>query len=524
LNNRTAILISTAILTACGGGGGGGNASTPAAQISTPAPQVGFASGTFEPYQNFEQMCENPRSGVDSRGRAFRDVQGSTADENNWIRSWSNELYLWYTEITDVDPNSLGTEDYFDEMKTFATTPTGAPKDRFHFTIPTDEFLQQSQSGVSGGYGASFAFLSSSPPRQIVVAYTEPNTPASNPAVDLRRGASILEIDGVDLVNGSDVDTLNAGLFPGDNETHNFVIEEIDGTIREITMTSAQITTTPVQNVSVLETDTGNVGYLTFNDHIATAEAQLVAAVEQLQSSNITDLVLDLRYNGGGFLDIANELGFMIAGPDQALGRVFELLQFNDQHPNFDPVTGNALDPITFHNTGQGFSVSSDTLLPSLGLQRVFVLTGPGTCSASESIINGLRGIDIEVVQIGDTTCGKPYGFYPFDNCGTTYFSIQFRGVNDKNFGDYAAGFSPDNIPNAEGVPVTGCFVSDDFTRALGDPQEGRLRAALQYRADGTCPTTTSGARLRSFSAGKKLLNATEGKVVKPAWLMNRVL
>ncbi|MBT3709636.1 MAG: hypothetical protein HOG19_09360, partial [Gammaproteobacteria bacterium] len=72
MNNRTAILISTAILTACGGGGGGGNASTPAAQTSTPAPQVGFASGTFEPYQNFEQMCENPRSGVDSRGRAFR--------------------------------------------------------------------------------------------------------------------------------------------------------------------------------------------------------------------------------------------------------------------------------------------------------------------------------------------------------------------------------------------------------------------------------------------------------------------
>ena len=129
--------------------------------------------------------------------------------------------------------------------------------------------------------------MSSSRPRQIVVAYTEPNTPASNPAVDLRRGASILEVDGADLVNGSDVDTLNAGLFPGDNETHNFVIEEIDGTIREITMTSAQITTTPVQNVSVLETDTGNVGYLTFNDHIATAEAQLVAAVEQLSLIHI---------------------------------------------------------------------------------------------------------------------------------------------------------------------------------------------------------------------------------------------
>ncbi len=531
MKQRTAGLILVAMLTACGGGG---SSSTPVAQRiapttptttpTTPTPQVGFNTGVFEPYQNLEQMCESPRSGVDSRGRAFRDVQGSTADENNWIRSWSNELYLWYDEIADVNPNGLSTTDYFEEMKTFETTPTGAPKDRFHFTVPTEEWIQQSQSGISGGYGATFAFISSSPPRQIVVAYTEPDTPATDPAINLRRGASILEVDGVDLVNGSDVATLNDGLFPGDNETHDFVIEEIDGTVRTITMTSAQIASTPVQNISVLETDTGRVGYLTFNDHIATAEAQLVAAVQQLQSDNITDLVLDLRYNGGGFLDIANELSFMVAGPDQAVGRVFELMQFNDQHPNFDPVTGNPLNPINFHSTGQGFTVNSGTQLPSLGLSRVFVLTGSGTCSASESIINSLRGIDIEVVQIGDTTCGKPYGFYPFDNCGTTYFSIQFRGVNDKNFGDYAAGFSPENNPNADGVPVTGCFVSDDFTRALGDPQEERLKAALQFRADGTCPTTASNARSRSMSAGDQRLNAAEGKVAKPAWLMNRML
>ncbi|MDZ7769432.1 MAG: hypothetical protein U5K38_10330 [Woeseiaceae bacterium] len=67
----------------------------------------------------------------------------------------------------------------------------------------------------------------------------------------------------------------------------------------------------------------------------------------------------------------------------------------------------------------------SGQALPTLDLPRVFVLTGPGTCSASESIINGLRGVDVDVVQVGSTTCGKPYGFYPTGNCGTTYFTIQ---------------------------------------------------------------------------------------------------
>ncbi len=71
----------------------------------------------------------------------------------------------------------------------------------------------------------------------------------------------------------------------------------------------------------------------------------------------------------------------------------------------------------------------------------MFVLTGPNTCSASESIINALQGVDVEVIQIGSTTCGKPYGFYPQDNCGTTYFSVEFKGVNAKGFGDYPTVF-----------------------------------------------------------------------------------
>jgi hypothetical protein len=73
----------------------------------------------------------------------------------------------------------------------------------------------------------------------------------------------------------------------------------------------------------------------------------------------------------------------------------------------------------------------------------VFVLTSADTCSASESIVNGLRGAGVTVHLVGSTTCGKPYGFYPQDNCGTTYFAIQFQGVNFLGFGDYADGFTP---------------------------------------------------------------------------------
>ncbi len=527
-------LFLTFLLTACGGGGGS-SAPSPVSQTAdetettedesdtdetddeeptTEDPDPGGYSAPFEPYQNYEQMCEIPRTGVDTQGNPFPDVQGNTADENNWLRSWSNELYLWYDEIIDVDPESLTTPEYFEQMKTFQTTASGNPKDRFHFTIPTDEWIQISQSGISAGYGATFAILASSPPRQVVVAYTQPDSPATSGEADLQRGDTILEVDGVDMVNGSDVDTLNNGLFPNNNETHTFLIETLDGTQREITMTSTQVTETPVQNVTILETDSGLVGYMTFNNHIATAETLLINAIEQFRDANISDLIIDLRYNGGGFLDIASELGYMVAGEEAAAGRVFENLRFNDKHPDFNPVTGARLVDRPFRTTTQGFSVSSGSPLPTINLPRLFVLTGPRTCSASESLMNGLRGIDIDVIQIGNTTCGKPYGFYPFDNCGTTYFSIQFGGTNDKGFGEYSDGFSPQNIPQPAGVELPGCLVSDDFTRQLGDPQEGMTRAALQYRADASCPLTTA-RRKPPTRPGWQSLGQADAKVAK---------
>ena len=157
--------------------------------------------------------------------------------------------------------------------------------------------------------------------------------------------------------------------------------------------------------------------------------------------AGIDDLVLDLRYNGGGWLDIASELAYMIAGPVPTAGQIFDELTWNDKHPATDPVTGQALAPTPFYATALGapFNGTPGQALPTLDLPRVYVLTGNGTCSASEAIMNGLRGVGVEVIQIGSTTCGKPYGFYPTDNCGTTYFTIQFKGSNALGFGDYSA-------------------------------------------------------------------------------------
>ena len=86
-------------------------------------------------------------------------------------------------------------------------------------------------------------------------------------------------------------------------------------------MTSVDVTSTPVQNVDTVTTASGKVGYMLFNDHIATAEQELIDAVNQLKTAGISDLVLDIRYNGGGFLDIASELAYMIAGNARTTAR-----------------------------------------------------------------------------------------------------------------------------------------------------------------------------------------------------------
>ncbi len=113
-------------------------------------------------------------------------------------------------------------------------------------------------------------------------------------------------------------------------------------------MVSANVASQSVQNVTTIPTTTGPVGYMLFNDHLAPAEAALLDAVTALKSAGVKDLVLDIRYNGGGYLDIASEAAYMIAGPGPTAGMTFELTQFNSKHPTVDPVTGATIQPEPF--------------------------------------------------------------------------------------------------------------------------------------------------------------------------------
>ncbi len=509
------IVAMTLALIGCGGGGGGG--STPLGPTAPADPS--WTSGVFSPPATFQAYCANPRSGTDpATNVAYPDKLGSIDWENNWIRAWTNSYYLWYSEVVDANPASSGTTDaYFTLMKTTAKVG-GVDKDKFHFTYTTTAWEKLSQSNSSIGYGITWALVSTMPPRKLLVAYTVAGTSATTNNV--MRGASVLTIDGVDLVNDNTqtgINTLNAGIAPAAvGEQHTFVITDTPGGAqRTVTLTAADITEDPVPKVATFpQAGGGVVGYIEFNAHVATAESELIAAVNQLIAANTTDLVLDIRYNGGGYLDIAAELAYMIAGPGVTTGVTFEKETFNDKYPTTNPITGATLTPTGFLSTSQGFSATAGTALPHLDLTRVFVLTTANTCSASEAIINGLRGVNVQVIEIGGTTCGKPYGFYPQDNCGTTYFSIQFKGENAVNFGDYSNGFSALNqTTGTVGVTIPGCSVADDYTHQLGDTAEGQFAAALAYRNNPSCPAA-SGISPPGVIA----------HIVRPQVLMNRIM
>jgi len=487
-------LFAATLLASCGGGDDSG-----------PPPSGLVASSSVA------ERCVAPRPAgtVDENGQPYGDVLGTVADEKQWVRSWIDETYLWYQDVRALSAATLNAGNYadpvsyFNALKSPLITASGKEKDHYHFTYDTPTWVALSQSGTSYGYGFEVALIAASPPRQALIAYTNAGTPAA--AAGIARGAAVLKVDGVDMANGTDVDTLNNGLFPTAAGAHTLTILDVGASApRDVTLTAQALSPSTVQNVKTLPAPNQTVGYMQFNDHLATSEAQLVTAINQLQAAQITDLVLDIRYNGGGYLDVASELAYMIAGPSLTTGKVFEQLAFNDKNPfNF-----SAADTITsFHSTTQGFSLPSGQPLPTLNLSRVFVLVGAGTCSASEAVVNGLRGVGVTVNLIGATTCGKPYGFYPRDNCNTTYFAIQFQGVNQLGQGDYADGFAPT------------CNAGDDFTHLLGDPAEGRLAAALSYRTNGVC------APAMSMAQGAKSANSAqrEPTLVRSVLRENRI-
>ena len=172
--------------------------------------------------------------------------------------------------------------------------------------------------------------------------FTEPGSPAATAGVP--RGATLSRINGVDFVYDNTqqgVNAINAALFPEDAGTvTSFEFVQVDGSTLSVDITSGDISVTPVQNAKVLDTENGKTGYFQFNTFIVTAQEGLIDAFDMFVEENVTELVIDLRYNGGGRLALASQLSYMIAGPNQTNNATFETLRFNDKNPNTNPVTG----------------------------------------------------------------------------------------------------------------------------------------------------------------------------------------
>ena len=509
---RMAAFVATAALLVSCGGGGSGNGNNNAGVNAQ-------ACSINNPY----------------RGDATAPISsGTIGTEKTWLRDYVDRNYLWYDKVPAVNANaSVYSNDtpsgFYDSIDTYfldlvrpLTNPAGKPVDKFSFTYPTAAWDQLINSGSTVGYGIEWHFGQSIPPRNIRVAYVHPGSTAAGQGIV--RGDTLVLADNFSADDNSQagVDALNAALFPASGTVHTFRFSRGGVARPDVTMTAGNVTLVPVQSAAIPVAGGQKVGYILFNDHVLTAEAPLISAFTFLQGQGVSDLVLDLRYNGGGYLFIASEVGYMIAGAARTTGaappKAFESTLFNNKRSSENSTT--FFEDIACLPNPATFNCTSSAALPTLNLPRVYVLVSGSTCSASEAIVNGLRGVDVDVRLIGDTTCGKPYGFFGQDNCGITYFPIEFQGVNAKGFGSYADGF----VPGGTGVAgVPGCPANDDLDHALGDPAEGQLAAALSYRASGNtaCLPVMMSPRQSPLAAGPSAA-LVQGRVVKPAVLTNR--
>ena len=299
------------------------------------------------------------------------------------------------------------------------------------------------------------------PSQPLYVRYIEPLSPAA--AAGVVRGDRVMSINGVaaaTVIGNNDFAALTPNAA---GDRLNLVLRNAAGAERSVALTAAVFALMPVQNANILQTPNGrSIGYVSVKDMINQANAPLANAFASFKANNVQELMLDLRYNGGGLVTVGSDVASYAAG-SRASGQLFARLLYNNKRSN--------------KNLDYSFSNPAAWT----GFAKVYVLAGPRTCSASEQVINGLRGAGVNVVAIGDTTCGKPVGFLPQGNaCGTTYSVVNFESVNARNEGRYFDGFQAT------------CLVAEDFSRAIGSTTDTLLVAAAHHADNGVCPAGTA--------------------------------
>lgn len=401
-------------------------------------------------------------------------VTCSTAEERLWLDDYFDAWYFWYRLAPDPNPLRDMTVAEFFEASLYTGSDARFPRDRWSYLEPSADFDRFFDDGKLLGYGVYLAAIETdrNPARPLLVRYVEPQSDAA--ARGVRRGDEVVSVNGRPAAEIVAADDYAAFTPTGDGQTLALLLRN-GGSERSVTLRAGAFTLTPVTHSRVLQTAQGRrMGYLHVKDMIDPAEPALAGAFADFRAAGVSELVIDLRYNGGGLVSLSRRLASYVNGT-RTRDQVYASLLFNDRRA---------------HDENETFRFEPPS--SALNLSRVYVLTGPRTCSASELVINGLRPF-VDVVAIGDTTCGKPVGFRPVSRCDTTFNVVNFESVNARNEGRYFDGIAPT------------CAVAEDFSRPLGAADEPLLAAAQALADGGTCPAATGSAtRQRPLSAGTR--------------------
>jgi len=368
----------------------------------------------------------------------------SIEEQNKYVYEYMQNNYLWYKDLPEIDYKSYSSpESLLSNIK--------VQQDKWSFIINT-QALEDYFSGEGYiGYGFKLMFDQNS---NLIITLVYPNSPASR--ANLLRGNKIIKINGVDV---ADISNINSAL--GDDRVGVETTLEIDDNseIKRVTIYKEKINSPSVLETKVLDIDGLKVGYLLFDKFIEPSTEELKESFQTFKDANIDSLIIDLRYNGGGLVNVANDLVSLIVGENNK-DSISMSLEFNDK------------------NIYKNSSYYIKNYSSSFYLDRVYFITTNQTCSASESVINALEPYGVDVKLIGSTTCGKPVGMSGSEFCSKTIMPIEFKIVNSSGYGDYFSGIQ------------TTCAAEDDIYHNFGDSSEKMLKETIYLIENGICSSS----------------------------------
>jgi carboxyl-terminal processing protease len=406
---------------------------------------------------------------------------GGTAEEKlmDSVYLYSKEVYFWNSVLPSYDQFNPRQYKGSDELGSASNVMKAIRKleslDRYSFVITKAE-----SNGIQSGAGSDFGFFIKSYSLDIAapvdsvywfVSYVYNQSAAGTNGV--RRGWRINKIDGTPIAyDQASIDILN-NIFFGTATSANFEFLKPDGTTFTTPLSKSSFQSNSVLYTSVINSGASKVGYMVFNQFFgAPSRAELATVFTQFQAAGINDLVVDLRYNRGGSTTTQDTLSDLIA-PQAANNQKMYTYQFNQQlqQGNF-PLLKKKPD---FNNVSFTESVNTVTYKKAgaLNLGRVFFIVTGSTASASELLINNLKPY-MDVKLIGDTTYGKPVGFFPIEISDYAIYPISFRTINSAGNADYYTGFAPDKL------------MTDGVDKDWGDVNEPCLAEALKYISTGS--------------------------------------